>query len=108
MCGLWIAYGTVDRVHFFTDAVFAAATRAGQFMFGPFVDNFEALQVGGQRLAFATARGWSDDFFLYLLSAAGSATLSTSLKRANAITIKAPGGAADISSRQFPRPGYSR
>ena len=50
---------------FFTDGVFAATAGTGQFVFGQFVDDFDACQVGGQRFAFATARGWSNDFFVF-------------------------------------------
>ncbi|MNM86418.1 hypothetical protein D3C81_985690 [compost metagenome] len=51
---------------FFADGVLAAAASTSQLVLGQFVDDFDTGQVGGQRLAFATAFGRSDDFFLRL------------------------------------------
>lgn len=52
---------------FFTDGMFTAATSAGQFMLGQFVDNFDTRQISWQRLALATAFGWRNDFFVVSL-----------------------------------------
>ena len=41
------------------------ATRAGQFVLGQFVDDFNARYIGGQRFAFAAALGRSNDFFVF-------------------------------------------
>jgi len=48
---------------FFADGVLAAATGAGQLGLGQRVDDFDARQLGRQRLALATAPGRRDDFF---------------------------------------------
>lgn len=53
---------------FFADDVFTTAARAAQFVFGQFVDDFNARQVGGQRFAFATALCRGNDFFIRLIS----------------------------------------
>ncbi|MNO28330.1 hypothetical protein D3C76_182210 [compost metagenome] len=49
---------------FFTDGVFAAAASASQFMLGQLMNNFNTWQIGRQRLAFTTAFGRRNDFFV--------------------------------------------
>lgn len=46
----------------FANGVFAAAAGTGQFMFGQFVDDFDAREIGRQRLALATPLGRRNDF----------------------------------------------
>ncbi|VVO13116.1 hypothetical protein PS689_05498 [Pseudomonas fluorescens] len=48
---------------FLTNAVFTATAGAGQFVLGQFVDDFDARQIGRQRLALATALGGGDNLF---------------------------------------------
>lgn len=43
-------------------SVFAAAADAFQLLFGKFVDDLDARQIGGRRLALAAALDWCDDF----------------------------------------------
>jgi len=49
---------------FFANSVFAAAVDARQFMFGKFVDDPAARQIGGQWLAFTAALGRGNDLFI--------------------------------------------
>lgn len=53
---------------FFANDMLAAATSAGQLVFWQVVDDFEARQIGQQRLAFATALGRSNDFFIRVVN----------------------------------------
>lgn len=48
---------------FLANGVFVAAADAGQFVRGQFVDDFDAWQVSGQRLAFTATFGGSNDLF---------------------------------------------
>lgn len=48
----------------FTDGMLAAPASAGQFMLGQFVDDFNARQIGWQRIALATALGGGNHLFI--------------------------------------------
>lgn len=49
---------------FLADSIFTAAAVKRQLMFGTLVDDLDALQIGGQRLAFTAALGMRNDLFI--------------------------------------------